>query len=125
MNSKINEKDWKLFRKKLPGWQEDCMNRLNKEYMEILSQEGKNPLDIFWELDNRFKRDKKLIGVIACDMKRSNMYGLLIDLLGENTITLDDLSDFSEELQERLRWLIKPEERREKTDRGKNHVETD
>ena len=43
MNSKINEKDWKLFRKKLPGWQEDCMNRLNKEYMEILSQEGKFP----------------------------------------------------------------------------------
>ena len=125
MNSKINEKDWKLFRKKLPGWQEDCMNRLNKEYMEILSQEGKNPSDIFWELDNRVKRDKKLTGVIARDMRRSNMYGLLIDLLRENTITLDDLSDFSEELQERLRWLIKPEERREKTNRGKNHVETD
>ena len=125
MNSKINEKDWKLFRKKLPGWQEDCMNRLNKEYMEILSQEGKNPSDIFWELDSRLKRDKNLTGVIARDMKRSNMYGLLIDLLRENTITLDNLSDFSEELQERLRWLIKPEERREKTNRGKNHVETD
>ncbi len=120
-----DEKDWKLFRKKLPGWQEDCMNRLNKEYMEILSQEGKNPSDIFWELDSRLKRDKNLTGVIARDMRRSNMYGLLIDLLRENTITLDDLSDFSEELQERLRWLIKPEERREKTNRGKNHVETD
>ena len=93
--------------------------------MEILSQEGKNPSDIFWELDNRVKRDKKLTGVIARDMRRSNMYGLLIDLLRENTITLDDLSDFSEELQERLRWLIKPEEREEKTNKGKNHVETD
>lgn len=113
MNSKINEKDWKLFRKKLPDWQEDCMNRLNKEYMEILSQEGKNPSDIFWELDSRLKRDKNLTGVIARDMSRSNMYGLLIDLLREDTITLNDLSDFSEELQERLQWLIKPEERRE------------
>lgn len=51
------ERDWKLFRKKLPEWQENCMSRLNKEYMEILSQEGKNPSDIFWELDGRIKRD--------------------------------------------------------------------
>ena len=107
MNGTINEKDWKLFRKKLPGWQEDCMNRLNKEYIEILSQDEKSPSDIFWELEDRIKRDKKLTGVIARDVCRSNMYGLLIDLLRENVITLEDLSDFSEDLQERLRWFIK------------------
>ena len=106
------EKDWKLFRKKLPGWQENYMNRLNKGYMEILSQEGKNPSDIFWELDSRIKRDKKLTGVVVHDMSRSNMYEHLIDLLMKNAITLDDLSDFSEDLQERLRWLVKPEERK-------------
>lgn len=111
MNSKINEKDWKLFRKKLPGWQEDFMSRLNKEYIEILSQKGKNQSDIFWELESRLKRDKKLTGVVARDVRRTNMYGHLIDLLREDAITLDDLSDFSEELQEGLRWLIKPEER--------------
>lgn len=88
------------------------MNRLNKGYMEILSQEGKNPSDIFWELDSRIKRDKKLTGVVVHDMSRSNMYEHLIDLLMENAITLDDLSDFSEDLQERLRWLVKPEERK-------------
>ena len=111
MNGKINEKDWKLFRKKLPGWQEDCMNRLNKEYMIILSQEGKNPSDIFWELEGRIKRDKKLTGVVARDMSRSNMDELLMDLLREEAIALEDLSDFSEELQERLRWFVKAEER--------------
>lgn len=109
MNGEINERDWKLFRKKLPGWQEDFMNRLNKEYIEILSQEGKNPSDIFWELENRIKRDKKLMGVMARDMSRSNMYGHLIDLLREEAITLEDLSDFSEELQERMRWFVKAE----------------
>lgn len=67
------ESDWKLFRKKLPEWQENCMSRLNKEYMEILSQEGKNPSDIFWELDDRIKHDKKLTGVVVHDMSRSNM----------------------------------------------------
>jgi len=101
------EKDWKLFRKKLPEWQENYMNRLNKEYMEILSQEGKNPSDIFWELDSRIKHDRKLTGVVVHDMSRSQMYIHLLDLLRENVITLDDLLDFSEDLQERLRWLVK------------------
>ena len=30
------EKDWKLFRQKLPGWQEAYMTRICDEYMEIL-----------------------------------------------------------------------------------------
>ena len=111
MSGNFNEKDWKLFRKKLPGWQEDYMNRLNKEYMEILSQEGKNPSDIFWELNDRLKDDKKQTGVIASRVSRSNMYTLLMNLLREDAITLADLSDFSEELQERLRWFVKAEER--------------
>ena len=111
MNGEINEKDWKLFRKKLQGWQEDCMNRINKEYMEILSQKGKPPSHIFWELDSRMKRDKKRTGVIAHDIRRSNMDQLLINLLREDVITMEDLSDFSEELQERLRWFITAAER--------------
>lgn len=102
------EKDWKLFRKKLPGWQENCMDRLNKEYMEILSQEGKNPSDIFWELDSRIKRDKKLTGVIVHDMSRSQMHIHLLDLLREGAITLNDLSDFSEDIQEWLKWHVQP-----------------
>lgn len=35
---KPKEKDWKLFRKKLPGWQENYMARMNREYEEILAQ---------------------------------------------------------------------------------------
>ena len=105
------ERDWKLFRKKLPKWQEAFMDRLNKEYVEILSQAGKNPSDIFWELDGRIKHDKRLTGVVIHDLSRSSMYGHLIELLQEDAITLDDLSDFSEDLQERFHWLMKPEER--------------
>lgn len=33
----VNEKDWKMLRKKLPDWQENYMERLNNEYMGILS----------------------------------------------------------------------------------------
>lgn len=106
------ERDWKLFRKKLPDWQENCMERLNKEYIAILSQENKDPSEMFWELDERIQRDKKLTGVMAYEVSRSNMFTLLLDLLREKTITLDDLSEFSEELQERLKWLVKPARRK-------------
>ena len=32
----VKESDWKLLRKLVPGWQERYMDKLNKEYIEIL-----------------------------------------------------------------------------------------
>ena len=39
--NKFSEKDWKTFRSKIAGWQEAYMDKLNKEYIEILSGDGK------------------------------------------------------------------------------------
>lgn len=50
--NRFSEKDWKLFRSKIAGWQEVYMNKLNKEYIEILSGDG-NPSDKFWKLEER------------------------------------------------------------------------
>ena len=36
----ISKQDWKLFREKLPGWQEHYMERLIKEYIDLLSAPG-------------------------------------------------------------------------------------
>ena len=47
----ITNQDWKLFRSRLPNWQEAYMNRLNQEYAKILSGEG-TPSDKFWALEN-------------------------------------------------------------------------
>ena len=35
----VKEKDWKQFRKMLPEWQEAYMERLTKEYIELLSSD--------------------------------------------------------------------------------------
>ena len=35
------EKDWKLFRKKLGSWQEAYMDKLNKEYIDLLNGDGR------------------------------------------------------------------------------------
>lgn len=54
---KVTKQDWKLFRQKLPAWQEAYMDRLNREYIEILAGEG-NPSDKFWALEKRIRQDK-------------------------------------------------------------------
>lgn len=99
--NRFSEKDWKIFRSKIPGWQEAYMDKLNKEYMEILSGEG-NPSDRFWKLEERINKDKKDCGV-QCDMRRSNQFYILMSLLNEGAISFDDLEDFSDDLKNVMR----------------------
>ena len=86
----VNEKDWKLFRSRIPDWQEAYMDRLNHEYIELLSGEG-NPSDKFWALEER----------------------ILMDLLDEGAITAADLDGFSDDLRDSLLTYIELRKRRE------------
>ena len=38
MNGSVKESDWKLFRKKLPEWQEAYMGKLNQEYLAFIKK---------------------------------------------------------------------------------------
>lgn len=103
MMYEVKEADWKLFRKKLPLWQEAHMDRLNQEYIRILQGEG-NASDKFWELEERLRGDKKSVGVVAA-MRRSVMYTNLVSLLLNNIIQEEDLDGFSEELVKALKYV--------------------
>lgn len=98
----VKEKDWQLFRKRLPLWQEAHMDKLNKEYIQLLLGEG-NASDKFWELEERLNRDKKSVGVVA-DMRRSRMHSHLLSLLLDDIIREEDLEGFSEDLLEILKY---------------------
>ena len=100
----VKEQDWKLFRQKLPLWQEAYMDRLNQEYIRLLSKEGLAS-EKFWELEKRIRMDKKSVGVVA-DMRRSQMYSILLSLLVEKIIREDDLDGFSEELTETIKYVV-------------------
>lgn len=99
----VKEQDWKLFRRRLPLWQEAHMDKLNQEYIRLLLGEG-NASDKFWELEERIRRDKKSVGVVA-DMRRSQMHSHLISLLLHEIIREEDLDGFSEELKETLKFV--------------------
>ncbi|WP_303620210.1 multidrug transporter [Hungatella hathewayi] len=77
------------------------MDKLNKEYIEILSGEA-NPSDKFWTLEKRIKEDKKDCGV-RCEMSRSNQFYIMMSLLNEGAITMEDMDDFSDDLKDTIR----------------------
>ena len=97
----VNEKDWKLFKKLVPVWQEKYIQKINKEYIDILSKNNSSAQN-FWELENRIRQDKKHPGVIL-DLRRSTMHMNLMLLLSYEVITFDDLKEFSIELLDELK----------------------
>ena len=106
----VKEKDWKLFRKKLPVWQEVYMERLIKEYAELLNGDDAAS-EKFWMLEKRMKNDKRCTGVLARDIRRSNMLRLIINLIYEGAISEDDLKDFSEDLQDTVKTRLEIDRR--------------
>ena len=66
----VNEKDWKLFRSRLPGWQEAYMGKLIEEYKALLNIEGQAS-ERFWALEKRVKQDRRNPGVLLRQFKKS------------------------------------------------------
>ena len=57
MLKEISERDWKLFREKLPVLQDAYIDKLNQEYIDILNSSD-SPAEKFWNLEKRIKTDK-------------------------------------------------------------------
>lgn len=101
----VNESDWRLFRTRLPDWQERHMESLIREYAAFLAGSGAAS-DKFWVLEKRIREDQQHVGVVA-RMSRSNMYTNLLALLHDGVITLDDLDGFSDDLRERFAFVMR------------------
>lgn len=102
----ISKKDWKLFREKLAGWQENYMDKITKQYIELLSDETKNASDRFWELARRIKQEKKHPGVIV-EMNKSEAIWNIVYLIRLGVIEYEDLADFSKDLKQAVKMQLK------------------
>lgn len=54
-----NEKDWKLFKKLVPVWQEKYIQKIIKEYIDILSKNNSSAQN-FWELEIELDKTKNI-----------------------------------------------------------------
>ena len=100
----ISKSDWKLFRARIAEWQEDYMERLVKEYIEVLNGTG-NASDKFWEMEERIKKDKKHPGVML-ELSKGNMIFDIVALINSGVITTADLEGFSDKLRESVDFLL-------------------
>lgn len=101
----ISKKDWKLFRERLSGWQENYMEGLVKEYANFLNDDKKPASEKFWELEKRIKEDKRHPGVVM-ELKKSEVIWDIVRLIRLKVTTYDDLSDFSDELQNEVKRIL-------------------
>lgn len=92
----VSERDWKLFKERLVVWQERYIKSLNEEYAKILCGEG-SEAEKFWVIEKRINKDKQSSGVIT-EMKRSNFYSIILELISNEVITVNDLEGFSDEV---------------------------
>ena len=102
----ISKKDWKLFTERLPLWQEKYIQKLNDEYSHILFKKSFTSSERFWELEKRINQDKKSPGVML-ELDKNNMELDIMRLLKDGAITIEDISDFSDELKDRVKAILK------------------
>ena len=112
---RFTKRDWTLFRTKIAGWQEAYMDRLCREYIELLRSDD-NPSERFWQLDKRIREDKRKPGV-QLQLTRTNFIYNIISLINDGVIGVEDLEDFSDELKETVNafldsqnWIYSDEE---------------
>ena len=98
MVGNISKKDWKLFRERLPGWQEVYMDKLAEEYVELL-ESNKTGAEKFWELSKRVKEDQHRPGV-HLELRKSDVAFDMAMLMRDGAISLQDIEGFSEEIVE-------------------------
>ena len=102
----ISKKDWKLYQIKLAKWQENYIDRLNQEYITLLSDKEKAPSEKFWKLEKRIKKDRRHPGVII-DVQKSTAIWTITDLIKMQVISRDDLEGFSSELVETVDFFLR------------------
>ena len=47
----VRKQDWKLFREKLPDWQEKYIERVLNSYIKLLANPDELASEKFWKLD--------------------------------------------------------------------------
>ncbi len=94
----VKGSDWKLFRERLPQWQERYMAGVVEKCRQIIETDAKAS-DRYWKLERLINKEKRNPGVIVHGVRRSMMWKHVVELLAYDAITVDDLEGFIDEFK--------------------------
>ena len=94
----MNESDWKLFRSKFRLWVERYMEKVCDEYKQILNSDA-SACEKYNTIAGRISADGRKTALTIRNSP-ANMFHNIDALLSRGVITLDDLREFSSELQD-------------------------
>ena len=84
------------------------MSKVNKKIEKLLHNPSKQASEKFWEIEKLIYSERKKPGVLV-EMKRSSMLTNILMLIKTKVITFEDLSDFTEDLQNDVKKIIEDE----------------
>lgn len=100
------ESDWKLFSTKYYDWKNRCLEQFFPEYKAILDSD-ETATDKFFELKKRIDKDSRTpVLRLPGRFSRNDMYMNIAFLINHEVITLDDLSEFSDEVKEMAKLVL-------------------
>ncbi len=100
------ESDWKLFSTKYYEWKNRYLEQFIKEYKELLDSDD-TATDKFIKLRDRISKDSRAaVFHLPGRFSRNDMHMNIMALLSNGVITLDDLSEFSDEVKEMVGIFI-------------------
>ena len=96
-----------MFRDRIGQWQEAYIEKLNANYIALLSKDT-SASEKFWSLWENIRRDIKTPGV-QLQLRKSDVPFDLVRLLLDGVISREDLERFSENLKERVMFCVNSE----------------
>jgi hypothetical protein len=107
----MTESDWKSFRKMIPNLRERYIARQNAELAQILESPDHSATDRFWNAHEKITEESVILKNCLDDLRRSRMRMIIHEMLNCGMMEISDLSEFSEELQERAKSWYGEKER--------------
>ena len=89
----------------MSNWQEKYIESLIHGYVKLLTFEMMILNFKYWELNKKMEMDKHPLGVVT-NVRKSEAIWNIISLIRLKVISLDDLLDFSDELQKEIKSLL-------------------
>ena len=102
---KPKESDWKKFKNSLDKWRERYLRWKNDEIRSILEDKNRNETEKFWDIVEFQKNEAKKLRDCLDGYSRSRMISHMTLMKKYEMIDRNDISEFSEELQNLLKEL--------------------